>query len=69
MLKLAIKLSQFDVSYKLCITIKGQDLVDFIVKFTYTDASEVAKVLAKEDSQSADRHMRTKRHNFLESYL
>ena len=42
LLKWAIELGQFNVSYFPRMTIKGQALVDFIVEFTYNDTTEVA---------------------------
>ena len=37
----AIELSEFDVQYRLCTTIKGQAVVDFIVKFTNMEGQGV----------------------------
>ena len=36
-------MSQFDISYNLCIVIKGQALVDFIAKFTYAETTEITR--------------------------
>ena len=41
LLKWAIELGQFDVSYRPRTTIKGQALVDFIIEFTYCNTTEV----------------------------
>ena len=43
LLKWAIELGQFDVSYCLWTTIKGQALADLIAKFTCTDTTEVTR--------------------------
>ena len=39
-----IDVGQFDVNYRPEITIKGQVFADFIAKFTYADASEIARM-------------------------
>ena len=44
LLKWAIELSQFDISYRPRTTIKGQAFVDFIAKFTYSNTTEVAGI-------------------------
>ena len=42
LLKQAIELGQFDVSYSPRMAIKGQAIADFIAEFTYFDTTEVA---------------------------
>ena len=44
LLKWAIELSQFDISYRPRTTIKGQALVDFSAKFTYSNTTEIAGI-------------------------
>ena len=38
MVRWAIELSEFGIQYKLCLALKGQILVDFLVKFPQRDA-------------------------------
>ena len=40
---MGIELGQVDISYRLQIAIKRQALADFIVEFTYSNTTEVAR--------------------------
>ena len=45
LLKWAIELGQFDINYRPQTTINGQALADFIEEFTYSNTTEVARII------------------------